>query len=104
MLFGLDFEDNISPKKNKRNKRKKIPYENITTKKRKQVMTITSEKILKELPSIYTKIPADQTSKIEATKKIFDKIIKQVPDTPKKKINIQYDGKNNSYNIKEEWI
>ena len=104
LLFRSDFEENISPKKNKRNKRRKIPYENITTQKRKQIMSITSEERLKELPSIYTKIPTDQTSKIEATKKIFDKIIKQVPDTPKKRINIQYNEKNNSYNIEEEWI
>ena len=54
--------------------------------------------------SIYTEISADQRGKIEATKKIFDKIIRQVPDTPKKRINIQYDEKNNSYNIEEEWI
>ena len=38
------------------------------------------------------------------TKNIFDKIIKQVPATLKKKINTQYNEKNNSYNIKEEWI
>ena len=104
MLFGLDFEENISPKKNRRNKRRKIPYENITTRKRKQLMPITSKRRLKELPSIYTEIPADQTGKIEPTKIFFDKIIKQVPATPKKKINIQYDKKNNSYNIEEEWI
>ena len=104
MLFGLDFEENISPKKNRRNKRRKIPYENITTRKRKQLMPITSKRRLKELPSIYTEIPADQTGKIEPTKNFFDKIIKQVPATPKKKINIQYDKKNNSYNIEEEWI
>ena len=30
-------------------------------------MPITSEKRLKELPSIYTEIPADQTGKVEAT-------------------------------------
>ena len=67
-------------------------------------MPITSKRRLKELPSIYTEIPADQTGKIEPTKNFFDKIIKQVPATPKKKINIQYDKKNNSYNIEEEWI
>ena len=33
LLFGLDFEENISPKKNRRNKRRNIPYENITTQK-----------------------------------------------------------------------
>ena len=39
-----------------------------------------------------------------SNKNFFDKIIKQVPPTPKKKINIQYDEKNNSSNIEEEWI
>ena len=67
-------------------------------------MPITSEKRWNELPSIYTEIPSDQTGKIEATKKFFEKIIKQVPATPKKKINMQYNEKNNSYNIEEEWI
>ena len=104
MLFGLDFEENISLKKNRRNKRRKIPYENIATQKRKQVMPITSEKSLKKLPSIYTEIPVNQTGKIEATKKIFDKIIKQVPDTSKKRINVQYNKNYNSYNMEEEWI
>ena len=104
MLFGLDFEENISSKKNRRNKRRKIPYENITTRKRKQVMPITSKKRLKKLPSIYTEIPADETGKIERKKIFLYKIIKQVPATPKKKINIQYKGKNNSYNIEKEWI
>ena len=47
-------------------------------------MPITSEKRLKELPSIYTKITADQTNKIEAAKNVFDKTIKQVPPTQKK--------------------
>ena len=52
------------------NKKRKF-YENITTRKRKQVMPITSEKRLKELVSIYTKIPADQTGKVEVTKCFF---------------------------------
>ena len=34
-------------------------------------MPITSEKRLKELVSIYTKIPADQTGKVEVTKCFF---------------------------------
>ena len=75
MLFGLDFERNISPKKNRRNKRRKIPYENIATQKGKQVMPITSEKRLKELPSIYTEILADQKGKIEATKNFLIKLL-----------------------------
>ena len=71
MVFGLDFVENISPKENRRNKRREIPYENITTRQRKQVMPITSEKRLKELPGIYTEIPADETGKIELAKKFF---------------------------------
>ena len=64
-------------------------------------MPITSEKRLKELPSIYTKITADQTNKIEAAKNVFDKTIKQVPPT-QKKFKIEYNKKNNIYNITEE--
>ena len=49
---------------------------------------------MKELPSIYMEIPTDQTKKIKAAKKVFDKIIKQVPpDYNKFKIN--YDEKSN---------
>ena len=61
-------------------------------------MPITSEKRLKELPSIYTEIPADQTDKIEGTKKVFDKITKQLPPF-EKKLFIEYDEKDNTYNI-----
>ena len=75
LLFGLDFEENISPKKNRRNKRRNIPYENITTQKRKQVIPIPSEKRLKELASIYTEFPPDQTCKIEATRFFLIKLL-----------------------------
>ena len=75
LLFGLDFEENISPKKNRRNKRRNIPYENITTQKRKQVIPIPSEKRLKELASIYTEFSPDQTCKIEATKIFLIKLL-----------------------------
>ena len=64
-------------------------------------MPITFEKRLKELPSIYPVITADQTNKIEAVKKVFDKIIKQVLPT-QKKFTIEYNKKNNIYNISEE--
>ena len=80
---------------------RKNPYENVTT--RKKLMPITFEKRLKELPSIYPVITADQTNKIEAVKKVFDKIIKQVLPT-QKKFTIEYNEKNNIYNISEEWI
>ena len=55
-------------------------------------MPIISEKRLKELPSIYTEITADQANKIEAGKKAFDKIIKQAPPT-QKKFKIEYNKK-----------
>ena len=42
-------------------------------------MPITSERGLKELPRLYTEISKIQTKKIEAVKKVFDNIIKQVP-------------------------
>ena len=77
LLFGLDFEENISPKKNRRNKRRNIPYENITTQKRKQLMPITSTRRLEESASIYTEFPADQTGKMKATKFFLIKLLKK---------------------------
>ena len=74
-------------------KKKKNPYDNVTTRKRK-LLPITSGGRLKELPSIYTEIPTDQSKKIEAAKKVFDKVIKQVPPN-NKKIKINYNEKNN---------
>ena len=64
----------------------------------------TSENRLKELPEIYTEIPAYQTGKIKATEKIFDKILKQVPSTPQKTVNITFDEEINSWNIEEKWM
>ena len=58
-------------------------------------MPTTSESRLKELPSLYTEISTDQTKKIASAKKNSDKIIKQVPPTPQKRLKIHYDNKNN---------
>ena len=58
-------------------------------------MPLTSEDRLKELPSIYTKIPADRTKKIESAKEIFSNIIKRIPSESYKKFNIDYDQSNN---------
>ena len=69
-----------------------------------QLEANTSEKRLKELPEIYTEIPADQTGKIKAAEKIFDKILKQVPSTPQKTVNVTFDEETNSWNIEEEWM
>ena len=41
-----------------------------------QLEANTSEKRLKELPEVYKEIPGDQTGKIKAAEKIFDKILK----------------------------
>ena len=65
-------------------------------------MSITSERRLKELRSLYIEISTDQTKKITAAKTIFDKIIKQVPPTPEKKFKIYYDEKD--ITIDEEWL
>ena len=85
-IFGENFKEfepiGSTPKKEKKNR--KNPSENVTTRKRK-LLPITSERMLKELPSVYTEISTDQTKEIEAAKNVFDKITKQVPPTPEKR-------------------
>ena len=92
--FGENFQE-LEPIGNtpKDEKIRKNPYDNVTTRKRK-LLPITSERRLKELPSLYTEISTDQTKKITAAKKFFDKIIKQVP-TPEKRFKIHYNQKDN---------
>ena len=63
--FGENFE----------NKELKTKFRNVTVRKRK-LLPLTSEDRLKDLPSIYTKIPGDPTKKIESAKEIFRNIIK----------------------------
>ena len=72
--------------------------------KKRQLATNTSENRLKELPEIYNEIPADQTGKIKAAENIFEKILKQVPSTPQKMVNVTFDEKTDSWNIEEEWM
>ena len=93
--FGENFQE-FEPIGNtpKDEKIRKNPYDNVKTRKRK-LLSITSERRLKELPSLYTEISTDQTKKITAAKKIFDKIIKQVPPTTKKRFKIHYGEKDN---------
>ena len=69
-----------------------------------QLEANTSEKRLKELPEIYTEIPAEQAGKIKAVEKIFDKILKQVPSNSQKMVNVTFDEETNSWNIEEEWM
>ena len=82
--FGENFE----------NKELKNKFKNVTVRKRK-LLPLTSEDRLKELPSIYTKIPADRTKKIESAKEIFSNIIKRIPSESYKKFKIDYDQSNN---------
>ena len=52
---------------NYENKQAKSKFKNVTVRKRK-LLTLTSENRLKELPSIYSKIPVDHNTKNESTK------------------------------------
>ena len=61
-------------------------------------MPITSEKRLRKSPSVQKEITLDQTNKIEAAKKDFDKITKQVLPNQKKS-KIEYHAKSNNYNL-----
>ena len=87
--FGQNFE----------NKQAKNKFKNVTVRKRK-LLLLTSEDRLKELPSIYSKIPADSTKKIESAKEIFSNIIKRIPPESYEKSKIDYDQSNN-INISE---
>ena len=65
--FGENFE----------NKELKNNFKNVTVRKIK-LLPLTSEDRLKQLPSIYAKLLADCTKKIESAKEIFSDIIKQI--------------------------
>ena len=72
----------------------KNEFKNVTVRKRK-LLPLTSEDKLKDLPSIYTTIPADRTKKIESAKEIFSNIIKRIPPESYRKFKIDYDQSNN---------
>ena len=82
--FGENFENRELKNKSK----------NVTVIKRK-LLPLTSEYRLKDLPSIYTTIPADRTKKAESAKEIFSNIIKRIPSESYKKFKISYDQSNN---------
>ena len=82
--FGENFESN----------KLKNKFKNVTIRKRK-LLPLTSEDRLKDLPSIYTQIPADQAKKIAVAKNVFSNIIKQIPPESYKKLKIDYDQSNN---------
>ena len=72
----------------------KNKFKNVTIRKKK-LLPLTSEDRLKDLPSIYTQIPADQAKKIEAAKNVFSNIMKQILPESYKKFKIDYDQSNN---------
>ena len=82
--FGENFESN----------KLKNRFKNVTIWKR-QLLPLTSQDRLKDLPSIYTQIPADEAKKIEATKNVFSYIKKEIPPESYKKFKIDYDQSNN---------
>ena len=57
---------------------------------------------VEELPSIFTTMLTDRSKNIWATQNVFDKVIKQVPSTDRKKSEINYDETNNIKIEKEE--
>ena len=71
----INQEDIISPRRNRKIiskiTKRKLSYENVIIRKKRQLEANTSKKRLKELPEIYTEIPADQTGKIKAAEKDF---------------------------------
>ena len=87
----------------------KNKFRNVTTRKKRKsfstanyfplsaynALTLTSEDRLRDIASIYTKIPADRAKKIAAAKDIFINIIKQIPPESYKKFKIDYDQSNN---------
>ena len=81
--FGENFQE-LEPIGNtpKDEKIRKNPYDNVTTRKRK-LLPITSERRLKELPSLYTDISTDQTKKIVA-KKFLIKLLSKYNQPPKR--------------------
>ena len=86
----------------------KNKFRNVTTRKKRKsfstanyfplsaynALPLTSEDRLRDIASIYTKIPADRAKKIAAAKDIFINIIKQIPPESYKKFKIDYDQSN----------
>ena len=68
--------------------------------RKRKLLPLTSEDRLKELPSIYSKIPIDSHKKDESSKEIFSNIIKGILPETYKKFKRDYD-KSNNINISE---
>ena len=80
----------------------KNKFRNVTTRKKRKsfstanyfplsshdALRLTSEDRLRDIASIYTKIPTDPAKKIATTKDVFSNIIKQIPPESYKKFKI----------------
>ena len=64
---------------------------NIKAEKRKLFHELDELDKIEELPSIFTTTQTDRSKKISATQKVFNKVIKQVPSTDRKKFKMNYD-------------
>ena len=92
----------------------KKKFRNVTTRKKRKSfstancfplsaqddLSLTSEDRLRDIASIYNKVPANRVKKINAAKDIFIYIIKQIPSESYKKFKIDYDQSDN-INIEE---
>ena len=102
--FGNEYKGNKLKNKFRnvttRKKRKSFSTANYFSLSTHDALLLTSEDRLRDIASIYTKIPTDGTKKIAAAKDVFSNIIKQIPPESYKKIKIDYDQSNN-INIEE---
>ena len=82
------------------NKNHKKKLKNVTIRKKRLLPLTSEDQRLKEMPSIYSLVPANKIKKIESAKNIFSNIIKNIPPESYKKFEIDYDQSNN-INISE---
>ena len=83
-----------------RKKRKSFSTANYFSLSTHDALLLTSEDRLRDIASIYTKIPTDRAKRIAAVKDVFSNIIKQIPPEIYKKFKIDYYQSNN-INIEE---
>ena len=97
--FGDEYKGNKLKNKFRnvttRKKRKSLSTANYFPLSAHDALPLTSEDRLRDIASIYTKIPADRAKKIAAAKDVFTNIIKQIPPESYKKFKIDYDQSNN---------
>ena len=102
--FGDEYKGNKLKSKFRnvttRKKRKSFSTANYFSLSTHDALLLTSEDRLRDIASIYTKIPTDRAKRIAAVKDVFSNIIKQIPPEIYKKFKIDYYQSNN-INIEE---